>query len=101
MTSEKLKTDVLDLTKGLKDISLKHDRRRAYRNRNKAAYDNWAKAKTVCTYCGKSFTNRNKSTHQKSRKCLLKQGKSVRPRKIRSDKGTTKAGGSPPRPECS
>ena len=87
---DKLKTDISDLMKEIKDIKLQHDRRRAYRKRNKAAYEKWAKSRSRCEFCGKSYTNRNKSTHMKSRKCLKKQGKTVKPRKIRSDKGTKK-----------
>ena len=76
------------LTKTMKGLGMKHDRRKRWRNINETRYQKWKKARTICKFCGSVFSNGNKSTHRKSRKCQVARGLCVKPRKVRSDRGS-------------
>ena len=75
----------------LSKLTIKHyDRKKKYKNTHKEQISAWCKAKKSCPFCNKPFTNRHKSDHQKTRKCKIAQGKYVKPRKVRTDKGKKK-----------
>jgi hypothetical protein len=78
------------LTRNVKKMSIQHDRRKAWRNKNKKRYDDWANKRVVCKFCKKKYVQKHKSTHLKGKMCRKKRGLKVSPRKTRKDKKNKK-----------
>ena len=76
----------MNLAKYIEKLSLVHDKRKYWRNKNRKKYEAWANQKKKCMYCGKNVVNKRKSAHKKGKKCLKTRGIII-PRKVRSDKG--------------
>ena len=56
------------LSKAMKKVYIEPDRRKRYRNKNKAKYLAWKTKKHVCTVCAGTYSNNNKVKHRRTEK---------------------------------